>query len=78
MSSERWPRMMRRATAASYCDMAEPAFIREVAGGRLPTGVSFGGRDHWSRPALDKALDRIAGEAVADYEQEFWNRDQAA
>ncbi len=70
--------MMSRATAAAYCDMSEPAFIAEVAAGRVPTGVTFGRREHWYKPALDKALARIAGETIADYENEFWNRDQAA
>lgn len=70
--------MMKRATAAAYCDLAESAFIGEVAAGRLPSPVDFGGRDHWFRPALDKALAAIAGEAVTEYERDFWGRDQAA
>lgn len=76
--SERWPHMMKRATAAQYCDLSEGAFIREVAAGRLPTAVNLGGRDHWFRPSLDKALARIAGEAATDYEEDFWNRGAAA
>ncbi len=76
--SERWPHMMKRATAAQYCDLSDAAFIGEVAKGRLPTGVNLGGRDHWFRPALDKALAVIAGEAASDYENEFWNRGEAA
>jgi hypothetical protein len=75
---ERWPHMMKRATAASYCDLSESAFIGEVASGRLPAPVNLGGRDHWFKPALDKALAIIAGMATAEYEKDFWGRDQAA
>lgn len=70
--------MMKRATAAAYCDLSESAFIGEVAAGRLPAPVDFGGRDHWFRPALDKALAAIAGLTVAEYERDFWGREQAA
>ena len=70
--------MMKRATAAAYCDLSEGAFIGEVAAGRLPQGAHLGGREHWFAPALDKALAAIAGETVADYEDEFWKRGKAA
>lgn len=76
--SERWPHMMKRATAAAYCDLSDAAFIGEVAAGRLPQGCHLGGREHWFRPALDKALASIAGEMVADYEEDFWSRGKAA
>jgi hypothetical protein len=65
--------MMKRTTAAAYCDLSESAFAGEVAAGRLPSPVNLGGRDHWFRPALDGALARIAGEMAADYEKEFWH-----
>jgi hypothetical protein len=64
--------MMKRATAAAYCDLSESAFTGEVAAGRLPSPVNLGGRDHWFRPSLDNALAAIAGDTVADYEKEFW------
>jgi predicted DNA-binding transcriptional regulator AlpA len=76
--SDRWPHMMKRTTAAQYCDLSDGAFIREVAAGRLPSPVKLGGREHWFRPALDKALAMIAGDLAMDYETEFWNRDAAA
>lgn len=72
------PYMMKLDTAARYCDLSRSAFIGEVAAGRLPSPVNLGGRDHWLRPALERALDRIAGEMAADYEQEFWNRAASA
>lgn len=70
--------MMKRATAAAYCDLSESAFVGEVAAGRLPSPVNLGGRDHWFRPALDHALAAIAGDAVADYEKDFWTRAASA
>ena len=76
--SERWPHMMKRATAAAYCDLSIHSFDVEVAAGRLPQPVKLGGRDHWHRPAIDKALERLAGEPVDDFERDFWNRGKAA
>ena len=71
----RWPHMMKADTAAQYCDMARSAFIGEVANGRLPVPVSLGGRDHWFRPALDKALAILAGEAdIPEYRKELIER----
>ena len=60
-----WPRMMKRATAAAYCDLSEPAFLREVACGRLPEPVTLGGSEHWSQRLLDDSLARLTGEGDA-------------
>ena len=73
-----WAAMMRKATAAAYLDMSEAAFLREVAAGRLPQGFMLGGREHWRKDAIDKALDLLAGEGVDPAEEEFWNRGKAA
>jgi hypothetical protein len=70
--------MMTRKTAAEYCDMSEAAFEREVFAGRLPTGVAFGGRPHWRKTMLDRALSILCGERSDDAEAEFWNRGKAA
>jgi hypothetical protein len=70
--------MMKQRTSAEYCDMSEAAFLREVAAGRLPPSVMFGGREHWHKGALDKALAMLAGEREDDAEREFWNRGKAA
>lgn len=59
--SDRWPRMLKRQTAAQYCDLSVPSFEREIIAGRLPAGVMLGGREHWCRNALDKALDALTG-----------------
>lgn len=73
--SARWPAMMRRKTAAEYMDMSEAAFEREVASGRLPAAVPLGGRDHWRRDALDKALDFLTGEsAIPHYRRKLQER----
>jgi len=42
----RWPQLMKRKTAAAYCDMSEAAFEREVLAGRFPAAFVIGGRDH--------------------------------
>jgi hypothetical protein len=59
--------MMRRATAAAYCDLTESGLEREVAAGRLPSPVKLDGKDHWSRVALDEYLAHISGEVTADW-----------
>lgn len=70
-----WPRMMKRATAARYCDLSEAAFEREITAGRLPSSVKLGGREHWCRKALDRALDNLTGGGdVPDYRRELLER----
>lgn len=70
----RWPAMMKRATAAEYLDMSVASFEAEILAGRLPSGVVFGGREHWYRDALDRAIALIAGETLSDAEAEFRRR----
>ncbi len=71
----RWPRMMKRKTAAEYVDLSESAFEREVLAGRLPCAIVLGGRDHWSQLALDRALARLTGEEpLPEWEAEFEKR----
>ena len=68
----RWPRMMKRKTAAEYCDLSESAFEREVLAGRLPSPVMLGGREHWCQVALDRALAILTGEqTLPEWEQEL-------
>lgn len=59
--ADRWPRLMKRKTAAEYCDLSESAFEREILTGRLPCGVKLGQREHWDRLVLDAAITRLAG-----------------
>jgi len=71
----RWPRMMKRATAAEYVDLSIPSFDREINDGRLPAGVMLGNREHWCRDALDRALDALTGNhGEADYREELRKR----
>lgn len=72
-----WPAMMTRKTASAYLDMSEAAFEREIIAGRLPHGVLFGGRSHWYKTALDKALEAIAGGHAAGYRARFEERRDA-
>ena len=73
--SARWPQAMKRKTAAAYVDMSESAFTREVDAGRLPAPVVLGGREHWSKPALDRALAILAGDApMPEWEEELEQR----
>ena len=69
----RWPQMMKRQTAAEYCDLSVSSFNGEVLRGRLPSPVELGGRDHWYRPAIDRALALLTGD-ITEYEEEFWAR----
>lgn len=72
---ERWPRMLKRQTAASYCDLSVAAFEREINAGRLPAPVMLGGREHWCKNALDRALDQLTGaEQVPDYRKKLMER----
>lgn len=54
--------MMLRKTAVQYCDISDAQFGREVMDRRLPQPVLFGGKEHWHRASLDRALAVIAGE----------------
>lgn len=75
MSALRWPAMLKRKTAAEYVDMSEAAFEREIIAGRLPAGVIFGGREHWSREAIDRALAALTGTgSEPDYIRELKER----
>jgi hypothetical protein len=59
--------MMRRPTAAAYCDMSVAAFEREIAAGRLPAGVSRGclAGDDAGTHAIDRAMRRSDGASGA-------------
>ena len=70
MTAPYWPRLMKRSTAARYCDLAPGKFLAEVAEGRLSLPIKLGGEDHWDRTALDEDINRLAGR-VTD-----WRKDQ--
>lgn len=72
MSERSWPRMMKRATAALYCELSIAGFEREIASGRLPVPVKLDGTDHWCKVTLDEHLDVLAGR-TSGYD---WEREQ--
>lgn len=74
-----WPRMMKRQTAAQYCDLSVAAFEREIAAGNLPAPVMLGNREHWCKNALDRALDLLTGvQAEPDYRKQMRQRYEKA
>ncbi len=59
--------MMKRATAAAYCDLSVAGFEREVFAGRLPGSRVIGGQEHWDVKALDRAIDALMGSGEPDW-----------
>lgn len=55
------PRLMKKSTAAAYCDMSDAAFDRAVSAGHIPMPLQLGKIKYWHRPAIDAALDALAG-----------------
>lgn len=72
-----WPAMMRRSLAARYCDLSVAEFEREIAEGRLPNPVKLGRSEHWSKPKLDEALEKLAGGADNDWRKKLGLYDAA-
>lgn len=62
MGALRWPEMMLKRDAAEYCSLSIAKFEQEVLAGRLPGPVRFGGKEHWRKSAIDRALDIITGD----------------
>lgn len=70
-----WPALMKRQTAAAYLDMSPATFEKEILLGHFPHGFMIGGREHWRRDALDKALDQLTGEPdKPEWERELEKR----
>ncbi len=65
---------MKLANAAAYCDLTPAAFEREIGAGRLPAGREIGGKEHWDKDALDRAIDALMGSAEADWRQDLRKR----
>jgi hypothetical protein len=74
VTQDRWPRLMKLANAAAYCDLTPAAFEREVSAGRLPAGREIGGKEHWDKAALDRAIDALMGSGEADWRQDLRKR----
>lgn len=60
----RWPEMMLQRDAADYCSLSIAAFDREVYAGRLPRPILLGGKEHWRKSVIDRALDVMTGDAA--------------
>ncbi|MBB4857209.1 excisionase family DNA binding protein [Novosphingobium chloroacetimidivorans] len=70
-----WPGAMKRKTAAAYLDLSEAAFDRDVAAGVLPPSFVLGGKPHWRKEALDKALELLCGDGpVPEHIRRFEER----
>ncbi len=65
-----WPRMLKRANAAKYCELTPQQFDVEVFAGRLPGSVAMSGGPRWDRAALDASLDEMSSGA------NDWRKDQ--
>lgn len=62
-----WPAIMRRDTAARYCDMSAAEFERAIADGIIPMPIRFGERERWSRSMLDRYISSATGESAPDW-----------
>ncbi len=65
-----WPAMMKRDTAARYCDMSTAEFERAIADGVIPMPIRFGDRERWSRAVLDRYISNATGESAPDWRAE--------
>lgn len=65
-----WPRAMKRATAAAFCDLSLAEFDAEVASAKLPQGFLLGRSLHWSRPAIEEHLGRLSGDTQPDWREQ--------
>lgn len=55
----RWPRSMRKATAAEYVERSVAVFDRMVAEGTMPEPFDLGGAEAWDIQDLDNAIDAL-------------------
>jgi hypothetical protein len=61
--------MMRRRTAALYCDLTIAEFEREALNPGFPAPVQLGRQLHWSRPQIDAYLERLTGDRIPDWRE---------
>ncbi len=57
------PRGLCREAAAQYVGISAGKFDELVGDGRMPKPLQIDGRKVWDRRAVDRALDRLGGEA---------------
>lgn len=73
-----WPLLMSEQTAAKACDMTREAFVRAVEAGDLPQPVIMGKNKRWASWAIQKHIDRMAGDTVPEYRREFMEKIERA
>ena len=67
-----WPALLKRQTLARYLDISTTTLDKEVAAGRLPEPVMFGGNKHWRKSDVDRMIDgtaRTIDEARRQFEE---------
>lgn len=78
MTARRWPRLMKSKTAAEYCDLSVPKFLKQVEESRFPPPVTIGNDISWDRQTLDQAIRALAGDHIPDHKRKFWGLDDEA
>jgi hypothetical protein len=64
---EGWPRLMKAATAAAYCDEASVETFRRAVGKIWPRPKKIMGKgERWLREDLDEAIDQLTTNKVKD------------
>ncbi len=70
---ERWPRGLRRASAAAYLGISPSQFDKERAAGRIPAPKDLFGVQIYDRHDLDAIFDGKLIEAGNDNELNAWD-----
>ena len=64
-----WPRLMRAATAAAYCDEKSIQSFRRGVGTLYPYAIRISGKgERWLKEDLDVAIERIGGKQPAVFD----------
>ena len=77
MTAPHWPALLKRATLAKYLEVSLPSLEKELAGGRLPRPIMFGGTLHWRKSEVDKAIEGTEMK-IAEIEDRFAAKIKAA
>lgn len=70
---ERWPRGLRRASAAAYLGISPSHFDKERAAGRIPAPKALFGVQVYDRHELDAIFDGKLFEAGNDNDLDAWD-----
>jgi len=71
---ERWPRGLRRASAAAYLGISTSHFDKERAAGNIPAPKTMLGVALYDRHELDSLFDGRAMVAANDNEPDYWDQ----